>query len=210
MAQPSVLQTNNAISSKTSLTRSLRWRVVDIAVGPALGVMAGVVSWIFDNVSYGIFPMLTLILPGSAALLHALWYFQATLGLLILRKPGAAIYVVMVGAFAEAVLGTKYSVSFLLPALLQALSAEAVFGAFRYRRWTLGVTVLAACAIAVVYNFYLMTFYYQSFTFFSPRGIIGTICELISGVVFAGFGSWWLYRAVAKAGVLDRFASGRE
>ena len=90
-----------------------------------------------------------------------------------------------------------------------ALAAEAVFAVFRYRRWTLGVTLLSAVAIGIVYNFYLLFFYYQAFPFFSPRGLIGTACELLSAVVFAGFGSWVLYRALAKSGVLTRFASGR-
>lgn len=41
----------------------------------AVGVMSGVMFWVFDGMSYGLFPLLTLILPGSAALLHALFYF---------------------------------------------------------------------------------------------------------------------------------------
>lgn len=107
------------------------------------------------------------------------------------------------------VLGTKYSVSLVVIALVQAAAAEAVFALFRYRRWTLGVTILAALAVGVVYNFYLLFFYYQAFSFFSPRGLIGTACELLSALVFAGFGSWGLYRALSRSGVLDRFASGR-
>lgn len=80
---------------------------------------------------------------------------------------------------------------------------------FRYRRWTLSVTILAALTVGVVYNFYLLLFYYQAFSFFSPRGLIGTACELLSAAVFAGFGSWGLYRALAKSGVLARFSSGQ-
>ena len=108
------------------------------------------------------------------------------------------------------VLGTKYSVSLVVIALLQAAAAEAVFALFRYRRWTLGVTILSALAIGIVYNFYLLFFYYQAFTFFSPRGIIGTICELLSAVAFAGFGSWGMYCALRKSGVLSRFASSHK
>ena len=183
--------------------------MIDIAVGAAVGVMSGVMFWVFDGLSYGLFPLLTLILPGSAALLHALFYFPATLGLLIVRKPGASAYVLLVASFVEVVLGTKYSVSLVVIALVQALAAETVFALFRYRRWTPGVTLLAALAVGIVYNFYLLFFYYQAFSFFSPRGLIGTACELLSAVVFAGFGSWVLYRALAKSGVLTRFASGR-
>lgn len=143
------------------------------------------------------------------ALLHALFYFPATLGLLIVRKPGASAYVLLVASFVEVVLGTKYSVSLVVIALVQALAAETVFALFRYRRWTLGITLLAALAVGIVYNFYLLFFYYQAFSFFSPRGLIGTACELLSAAVFAGFGSWGLYRALAKSGVLARFSSGQ-
>ena len=196
-------------ATKCATRGSLRWRVIDIAVGAAVGVMSGVMFWVFDGMSYGLFPLLTLILPGSAALLHALFYFPATLGLLIVRKPGASAYVLLVASFVEVVLGTKYSVSLVVIALVQALAAETVFALFRYRRWTLGVTLLAALAVGIVYNFYLLFFYYQAFSFFSPRGLIGTACELLSAIVFAGFGSWILYRALAKSGVLTRFVSGR-
>ena len=164
----------------------------------------------FDGLSYGLFPLMTLILPGSAALLHALFYFPATLGSLIVRKPGASAYVLFGRIVRRVVLGTKYSVSLVVIALLQSAAAEAVFALFRYRRWTLGVTILSALAIGIVYNFYLLFFYYQAFTFFSPRGIIGTICELLSAVAFAGFGPWGMYCALRKSGVLSRFASSHK
>lgn len=201
--------TEHAQEASKETHGTLAWRVIDIAVGAAVGVMSGVMFWVFDGLSYGLFPLLTLVLPGSAALLHALFYFPATLGLLIVRKPGASAYVLLVASFIEVVLGTKYSVSLVVIALVQAVAAEAVFALFRYRRWTLGVTLLSAAAIGIVYNFYLLFFYYQAFSFFSPRGIIGTVCELLSALAFAGFGSWGLYRALARSGVLNRFASGR-
>ena len=201
--KPHIPMLKHAPQTTEETRRSLKWRVVDIAVGAAVGVMSGVMFWVFDGMSYGLFPLLTLILPGSAALLHALFYFPATLGLLIVRKPGASAYVLLVASFVEVVLGTKYSVSLVVIALVQALAAETVFAVFRYRRWTLGVTLLSSVAIGIVYNFYLL------FSFFSPRGLIGTACELLSAAVFAGFGSWILYRALAKSGVLTRFVSGR-
>ena len=199
--KPRIPMLKHAPQTTEETRRSLKWRVVDIAVGAAVGVMSGVMFWVFDGMSYGLFPLLTLILPGSAALLHALFYFPATLGLLIVRKPGASAYVLLVASFVEVVLGTKYSVSLVVIAFVQALAAETVFALFRYRRWTLGVTLLAALAVGIVYN--------QAFSFFSPRGLIGTACELLSAAVFAGFGSWGLYRALAKSGVLARFSSGQ-
>ena len=139
-------QVRQPLKTNQGIHKALTWRVVDIAVGAAVGVMSGVMFWVFDGLSYGLFPLMTLILPGSAALLHALFYFPATLGSLIVRKPGASAYVLLVASFVEVVLGTKYSVSLVVIALLQAAAAEAVFALFRYRRWTLGVTILSALA----------------------------------------------------------------
>ena len=203
-------QVRQSLKTTQGTRKALTWRVVDIAVGAAVGVMSGVMFWVFDGLSYGLFPLLTLILPGSAALLHALFYFPATLGSLIVRKPGASAYVLLVASFVEVVLGTKYSVSLMVIALVQAAAAEAVFALFHYRRWTLGVTILSALSVGIVYNFYLLFFYYQAFSFFSPRGIISTICELLSAVAFAGFGSWGMYCALRKSGVLSRFASSHK
>ena len=131
--KPRIPMLKHAPQTTEETRRSLKWRVVDIAVGAAVGVMSGVMFWVFDGMSYGLFPLLTLILPGSAALLHALFYFPATLGLLIVRKPGASAYVLLVASFVEVVLGTKYSVSLVVIALVQALAAETVLALFRYR-----------------------------------------------------------------------------
>lgn len=116
--KPHIPMLKHAPQTTEETRRSLKWRVVDIAVGAAVGVMSGVMFWVFDGMSYGLFPLLTLILPGSAALLHALFYFPATLGLLIVRKPGASAYVLLVASFVEVVLGTKYSVSLVVIALV--------------------------------------------------------------------------------------------
>ena len=157
----------------------------------------------FDGLSYGLFPLLTLILPGSAALLHAFVLLSRDAGFVDRAQAGARPPTCCWSPRSSKwCFGTKYSVSLVVIALVQALAAEAVFAVFRYRRWTLGVTLLSAVAIGIVYNFYLLFFYYQAFSFFSPRGLIGTACELLSAVVFAGFGSWVLYRALAKSGVL--------
>lgn len=79
--------------------RPLTWHVIDIAVRAAVGMMSGVMFWVFDGLPYCLFPLLTLILLGSAALLHALFYFPAALGLLIVRKPGTSAYVLLVASF---------------------------------------------------------------------------------------------------------------
>ena len=101
------------------------------------------IYWSASLLSSWIFPLMTAILPGMAALLHGVFYFPCTLSLLILRKPGAAVYVGIISVLVEILPGNAYNGPMIfVQALVEALCAELAFGIFRYRRWTLGTTIL--------------------------------------------------------------------
>lgn len=188
----------------------LRWRAADIAVGAALGVACGLVFWGFNFAYSWVSPILGAILPGVASVLHPFWYFSGTLALLILRKPGAAAYVNVVGSAAEMLLGNQFSFGFVFAsAILQGVFAEIPFALTRYRRFSLPMSMLSGALVALEYGVYLMLFRYQGVAFLSPRGIIHMVSEIVGGVLIAGVMSWYLYRAIALTGALDRFASGR-
>ena len=201
---------STSASSSISIRPSLRWNTADIAVGAALGVGCGVIQWGFNFVSAWLFPLMSALLPGFASLLHAIWYFSGTLGLVVIRKPGAAIYVNVVGVAVQMLLGNQFSLSFVfISAALEGVFAEIPFLITRYRMYNLPLTMLAGLLVALEYGFYLLFFRYQAVSLFSPRGIIHITCECIGGVLIAGVFSWYLFRAIAATGALDRFASGR-
>ncbi len=190
--------------------RRWRWTAADIAVGAALGVACGLVFWGFNFAYAWLSPLIGGILPGLASVLHPLWYFSGTLAVIILRKPGAAIYVNLVGSAAEMLLGNQFSVGFVFAsAALQGLFAEIPFMVTRYRVYNLPISVVSGALIALEYGVYLMLFRYQGVAFLSARGIVHMVSELVGGVLIAGVMSWYLYRAIAATGALDRFASGR-
>ena len=106
----------------------------------------------------------------------------------------------LVGSAAEMLLGNQFSVGFVFAsAALQGLFAEIPFMVTRYRVYNLPISVVSGALVALEYGVYLMLFRYQAVAFLSARGIV-----LIAGVM-----SWYLYRAIAATGALDRFASGR-
>lgn len=190
--------------------RRWRWTAADIAVGAALGVACGLVFWGFNFAYAWLSPLIGGILPGLASVLHPLWYFSGTLAVIILRKPGAAIYVNLVGSAAEMLLGNQFSVGFVFAsAALQGLFAEIPFMVTRYRVYNLPISVVSGALVALEYGVYLMLFRYQGVAFLSARGIVHMASELVGGVLIAGVMSWYLYRAIAATGALDRFASGR-
>ena len=165
----------------------------DIAVGAALGVACGLVFWLFNFAYAWLSPIIGGILPGLAS---------------ILRKPGAAVYVNLVGSAAEMLLGNQFSFGF-ASAALQGVFAELPFALTRYRVFNLPISMTSGALVALEYGVYLMLFRYQGVSFLSPRGVIHMISELVGGVLIAGVMSWYLYRAIAATGALDRFASGR-
>ncbi|WP_264296875.1 glycosyl hydrolase family 8 [Bifidobacterium pseudocatenulatum] len=87
--------------------------------------------------------------------------------------------------------------------------AELPFALTRYRVFNLPISMASGALVALEYGVYLMLFRYRGVSFLSPRGVIHMISELVGGVLIAGVMSWYLYRAIAATGALDRFASGR-
>ena len=77
---------------KAPISRSFRWRVVDIVVASVIGVAAGLIFLLWNIAYRGPDAILEPLLPGLQGLLDGPWLFAGVLGALIIRKPGAAVY----------------------------------------------------------------------------------------------------------------------
>lgn len=189
---------------------SLKWQPLNIAVGATLGAACGVIFWGFNFAYMPISSVFGAILPGFASIVHAVWYFSGTLAVLILRKPGAALYVNLIGTLVETVIGSQFDLGFvIISALLQGVFAEIPFALTRYRMFNLPISIASGALVALEYGTYLMLFRYVGVSFVSPRGIVHMISEVTGGVLISGVMAWYLMLAIAKTGVLDRLASGR-
>lgn len=184
------------------------WRVVDIVVGAVLGVVLGVVFFLWNQLYNPISAPLEAALPGLQALTYGIWLIGGVLGGLIIRKPGAALYVELVAASVAALLGAQWAFLTLESGLVQGLGAELIFLLFFYRRWNLPVAMLAGAlaGLAMAIND-LILWYPGAAPVFQATY---TISSVISGVLLAGLVSWLLTKALARTGALNRFASGRE
>ena len=83
--------------------RSLNWRVVDIVVASVLGVACGFVFLGWNAVGYAWFQAMDAITPGLGGIATGIWLIGGVLGGLIIRKPGAAVYVEVLAATVSAV-----------------------------------------------------------------------------------------------------------
>lgn len=153
-------------------------------------------------------PYLT-VSPGLSGLMAGGWLFAGVLGALIIRKPGAAIYTEVVAAVVSMAIGTQWGFETLIWGVVQGAAAELGFALFFYLNWRL-TGALVAGAIAGLSTGLLDT----TFSSIAAQSIevrlvyIGS--AIVSGIVIAGLVSWFIMRALAATGALDRFASGRE
>lgn len=181
------------------------WRVVDIVVAAVLGVAFGVVFWQWGVVWA---PLFSGQVNPLAYLVSGMWLVPGVLAMLIIRRPGAAIFAETLAAVVSALLGSFWGLDVVLSGAVQGAGAELVFAAVMYRSFGLPVALLAGAGAAVGEWLHDMAIYYPA-TAFEVQLAYG-VFMLISGVVIAGAGSWLLLRALAPTGVLSQFAAGRD
>lgn len=185
---------------------SRSWRTVDIVVAAVIGVAVGVVFWLW-NIVWSVTTPLFVVFPPGQAVVYGMWLISGVLGGLIIRKPGAAVLTSITAASVSAILGTQWGMQVLLEGALQGLLPELVFLAFAYKRWNMGVAVLAAAVSGlspavrdnIVHNVTWPLHYQLTY------GVI----VVISAAVIAGVGARLLTTALARAGALAPFPSAR-
>ena len=192
-----------------NLARTLSWRVVDIIVASILAVACGLVFVFWNSVGYAWFMAMDALTPGLGGLATGIWLAGGVIGALVIRKPGAAIYVETLAATVSAVFGSQWGPETLYSGLAQGLGVEIVFAIFLYRRFSLTVAALGGIGAAIG-AFVLELFTSANIAKSLEFNLIYLTCLVISGAILAGALSFFAVKALAKTGALDRFAVGRE
>ncbi|WP_017570671.1 ECF transporter S component [Nocardiopsis halotolerans] len=182
------------------------WRTVDIVVAAVIGVAVGVVFWLW-NIVWSVTTPLFVAFPPAQAVVYGMWLISGVLGGLIIRKPGAALLTSIAAASVSAVLGTQWGIMVILDGTLQGILPELVFLAFGYRRWGMGVAVLAA-AVAGVSPAIRDNLAYNV-TWPLHHQITYGVIVVVSAAVIAGVGARLLTTALARSGALAPFPSAR-
>lgn len=189
--------------------RSLNWRVVDIIVASILAVACGLVFVFWNSVGYAWFMAMDAFTPGLGGLATGIWLTGGVIGALVIRKPGAALYVETLAATVSAVFGSQWGPETLYSGLAQGLGVEIVFAIFLYRRFNLTVAMLSGIGAAIG-AFVLELFTSANIAKSLEFNLIYLGSLIVSGALLAGALSYFAVKALAKTGALDRFAVGRE
>ena len=187
---------------------SLRWRTIDIVVASTVAVAFGVVFWAWNNLWAATGAVFSFFLPAQA-LLYGVWLLPAVLGGLIIRRPGAAAYCELLAAIVSALLGSAWGTTVIVQGLLEGFAGELAFALLAYRAFGLAVAALSGALAGLGATLYDAFVWYPDLGWLKYRGpYIGF--GVLSSLLIAGVGGWYLTRSLVGTGVLDRFPAGRD
>lgn len=183
------------------------WRTLDIVTVAVLAVVSGVVFWAWNLIWTGSAALFAAF-PPAQALMYGVWLVPGVLGMLVVRRPGAALATAFLAAAVSWLLGAWWGLSVLWYGVLQGLAPELVFAAGRYRRFGRGASVAAGAAAGAVPGVLDLVFWYPEWS--SGWKAVWFGACVASAALIAGLGSHALAGQLARTGVLDAFPLGRE
>jgi energy-coupling factor transport system substrate-specific component len=186
----------------------MAWRTIDLMTAALIGVSMGIVFWGWNLTYEFISAPFTAALAPLVGLLGGTWLLAGVLGGLIVRRPGAALLAELVAAAVSALLGNQWGWTTLYSGLLQGLGVELVLLVFAYRRFGLGVAMLAGAMAAAFETAYEWNMYWTDWN--TDWKLIYLGCFMLSGAVIAGIGGWLITRALARTGAIDALPPGQE
>lgn len=201
------MSTNNSTTNEPRVNYS--WRVIDIIIASVLGVAIGLIFWVWNSIGGAWYEAANALTPGLGGIAVGIWLIGGVVGGLVIRKPGAALYVELIAATVSATIGNQWGISTLYSGLAQGLGAELIFALFLYRRFGIQIAALAGIGAglgAFLLELVLSANIAKSLLF----NITYLVSMSVSGAILAGVLGYFLVQALAATGALDRFAVGRQ
>jgi len=140
--------------------------------------------------------------------MYGVWLLPGVLAALVVRKPGAAVYTMVVASLVSALLGTPWGLQVVVYGLVEGAAPELVFAFLGYASWRLPTAVVAGAVAGASAALLDIVFYYPAWS--GPWQLTYTALLVLSSAVIAGLGAWLLVRQLAATGVLAPFPAGRE
>ncbi len=192
--------------SSTNKGRLAGWTTLDIVVVAVLGVVFGIL-----NSPFGLVYQMTQAMFGAiGANLFGVFDICSVLTMFIVRKPGAAFFCMLINGVVQMLSGNPAGAICLGWGFTQAVGAELVFWAVRYRHFDWLVCFVAAglaqAPFSNAWTYFIYGFGTQTVLTLVAGTVVGFICYgVMSGLVAFGLG-----KALQASGVLRSFASGQQ
>lgn len=183
-----------------------KWNLREIVVMSALAVVFAIVYLLFFQVGS---VMVGLMGPIGYEPIFGIWFIVSIITAYIIRKPGAAFISETIAAFVEILIGNVNGPRLLLAGMIQGLGAEVVFAATGWKRYSVWV-LMAAGMGSSVFSF-AWGYFTSGFAALSPQYVmLMFVIRLASGAIMAGLLGKYISDTLAKKGVLNGMALGKE
>ena len=195
----------NRASSSTS-TR--RWAMKDLVLMVVLGVVFGFAYWALVQAWNGLSVLMGPAGDLSQHILLGGWLLVAPIAVAIIRRPGAGVAAEIIASIVEVVfLGSPVGPLLVVAAAIQGIGSELPFALTRYRRFGWGIFAFSGLLGAG------LVFFWSAFRFGwygQDIFLLRLFLQCLSGIVLGGLLAKVTVDALARTGVVDNFAIGRE
>lgn len=195
----------NAAASTATIRR---WAMKDLVLMVVLGVVFGFVYWVLVQAWNGLSILMG---PAGDLAQHVLlggWLLVAPIAIAIVRRPGAGIAAEILASVVEVVfLGSPVGPMLVVAAAIQGIGSELPFALTRYKRYTWGVFALSGLLGAGLVFFFSA---FRSGWYGQDIFALRLVVQCLSGIVLGGLLAKVVVDALARTGVVDNFAIGRE
>lgn len=185
-----------------------RWRTIDLLTCAFLGVAFGVAYWAWGLAYEAPSAAVSAGFPPLGALFAWPWLVAGIVGMLVIRRPGAALFTELLAAIVSALVGTQWGLATLVSGFVQGIGVELGFAAFGYAAFHWGPLLLGGFLGGALESLYEWYSYWQDW------GLGYKVAHLFllgaSVAVFGSLLSLGLTRLLASAGALGAFPPGQE
>ncbi|MBS4202195.1 ECF transporter S component [Bacillus sp. FJAT-49732] len=183
-----------------------KWNLREIVVMSTLAVVFAIVYLLFFQVGN---IMVGFMGPIGYEPIFGIWFIVSIISAYIIRKPGAAFLSETIAAFVEVLIGNVNGPRLILSGMIQGLGAELIFAATGWKRYSVWV-LMAAGMGSSVFSF-AWGYFLSGFAALSPQYVLWMfIIRIVSGALLAGLLGKYISDTLAKTGVLNGMALGKE
>ena len=185
-----------------------RWRTIDLLTCAFLGVAFGVAYWGWGLAYQAPANAISAGFPPLSALVVWPWLVAGIVGMLVIRRPGAAVFTELLAAVVSALIGTQWGLTTLVSGFVQGLGVELGFALLAYAsfRWApLLIGGFLGGAFEAVYEWYS---YWTDWSWgykVAYLALLGASVAVLGSLLSLG-----LTKLLARAGALNPFPPGQE
>ncbi len=189
--------------------KEYRYNTMDVVMIAVIGVVFAILFWAYNQLFAFIFPFISAS-PITIQIFVGFWFIAGTVAGYIIQKPGAAFLGEFIAAVVSMLLGSIWGVWVVVSGIMQGLGTEAVFAAYRYKKFNYLVVSLAGIFTALI-SFFFPEAVTEGFFAYRVPIIIGMlVVRMASGAVLGGVLGKVITDGVAKTGILRNFKIGKK